>query len=224
MRHRGNSELPTYDTASGTCRERVRTGLPARPGSFSFYVFLRQSFTFRLASSLFLFPYSTRPIRSTGMADAKAALSPSVSGDGSLAPTAPVDTMEGTTATAPVASGGDASSEESEDTPEARALAQGLYVPFDLFFYHHSTKFIALIVEFYFADTNLPFDKSVLIHYQNSNRIDCTQTDSCGHFTPLPMSTGSLSPPSLRLSVCVGLHPAAPTGSPPCCAQAPSSK
>jgi len=160
------------------------------------------------------------------MDHATAASSPSVSREGSLAPTAPVDVdmMEDTTTADPVASGGNASGEESEDTPEARALAQGLCVPFVLFFYHHSPKFIALIVEFYFADTNLPFDKSVLIHYQKSNRINGTQTDLCGRFTPLPMSTGSLSPPSLHLSVCMSWNPVAQTGSPPCCAQVPSSK
>ena len=66
------------------------------------------------------------------MADAQAAISPSVSRDGSLSPIAPVD-MEGTRTAVPVAIGGDASGEESEDTLETRALAQGL--PFILFFF-----------------------------------------------------------------------------------------
>jgi hypothetical protein len=106
------------------------------------------------------------------MDHATAASSPSVSRDGSLAPTDPVETMEDTAITVPVVSDGNASGEEREDTPEARALAQGLCVPFCLV--PPLTKFIALIVEFYFADTNLPFDKSVLIHYQTSNRINGT--------------------------------------------------
>ena len=156
------------------------------------------------------------------MADAKTASS--VSGGGSLAPTAPVGTIEGTTTAVAVAVGGDASGEESEETPEARALAQGPCGAFASNFYCHSSKLITLIVEFYFADTNLPFDKSVLIHYQKYNHIDNTQIDSCGRFTQLPMSTGSLSPPSPHLSACVSLKLVAPAGSPPRCARVTSSK
>jgi hypothetical protein len=68
------------------------------------------------------------------MADAKAASSPSVSGDGGLAPAAPIDTIA---TVAAVASGGDASSEESEETSETRALAQGPCGSFASFFYYH---------------------------------------------------------------------------------------
>jgi hypothetical protein len=206
---------------TGTTRGFELIGRDYRAGLF--YVARVLSSIFPLVSFSFL--SLTRPTRSTGMDHATAASSPSVSRDGSLEPTAPVHTMEDTTVD-PVVSGGNASAsdEESEDTPEARALAQGLCVPFVLFFHLHSPKSIALIVEFYFADTNLPFDKSALIHYQKPNRINGTQTDLCGRFTLLPMSTGSLSPPSLHLSVCVTWNPLAPTGSPPYCAQVPSSK
>jgi hypothetical protein len=58
------------------------------------------------------------------MADAKVASSPSVSGDGSPARTAPADTMEGTATTIVAVGGGDVSSESGE-TAEAKALAQG---------------------------------------------------------------------------------------------------
>jgi hypothetical protein len=66
------------------------------------------------------------------MADAKRASSPSVGGDGSLESTAPVVPIEGTTNTMTVADGGDTSGEESEETPEAKALAQGLCNPLPL--------------------------------------------------------------------------------------------
>ncbi len=69
------------------------------------------------------------------MADAKRASSPSVAsvgGDESLASTAPVAPIEGTTNTMTVADGGDTSGEESEDTPEAKALAQSLCNPLPL--------------------------------------------------------------------------------------------
>lgn len=60
------------------------------------------------------------------MADAKQVSSPSVSGDGGLAPTAPANTREETTAPVTVTTGENASSEEGEETPEARVLSQGL--------------------------------------------------------------------------------------------------
>lgn len=60
------------------------------------------------------------------MADAKQSPSPSVSGDRGLAPTAPVNTREETTAPVTVPGGENASSEGSEETPEASVLAQGM--------------------------------------------------------------------------------------------------
>jgi len=60
------------------------------------------------------------------MADAKQAPSPSVSGDRDPAPTAPVNTREETNAPVTVPGGEDTSSEESEETPEASVLTQGM--------------------------------------------------------------------------------------------------
>ena len=60
------------------------------------------------------------------MADAKKAFSPSVSGDRGPAPTAPANTRDETTVPVTVAGGENTSSEESEETPEARVLAQGM--------------------------------------------------------------------------------------------------
>jgi len=60
------------------------------------------------------------------MADAKKVSSPSVSGDRGLVPTALANTGEETTAPVTVTGGENASSEESEETPEARVLSQGL--------------------------------------------------------------------------------------------------
>jgi hypothetical protein len=100
------------------------------------------------------------------MADAKLVSSPSVTGDGVVASNVPPSTTEGTTASVTAAGG---ESEESGETPEVRGLAQGPYnYPISLL-YCHSSRPITLIVEFYFADTNLPYDKSVLVHYQESN-------------------------------------------------------
>lgn len=59
------------------------------------------------------------------MADAKKVSSPSVSGDRGLVSTAPANTEE-TTAPVTVTGGENASGEESEETPEARVLSQGL--------------------------------------------------------------------------------------------------
>lgn len=90
---------------------------------------------------------------------AKLVSSPSAVGDGGVASTVPPSTSEETTAAVTTA-GGDSEGVSREETPEARALAQGPY--------NHSTSllvthlYITLIVEFYFADTNLPYDKSVL--------------------------------------------------------------
>ena len=65
------------------------------------------------------------------MADAKLASSPSVTGDGGAASTVPPRAIEGTTAAVATACGESASVEE---TPEARALAQGAYSrPISLF-------------------------------------------------------------------------------------------
>lgn len=100
------------------------------------------------------------------MADAKLASSPSVTGDGGVASTVPPSAIEGTTAAVATACGESASVEE---TPEARALAQGAYsCPISLFYYH-LPGLITIIVEFYFADTNLPYDKSVPCPRKQSN-------------------------------------------------------
>lgn len=72
------------------------------------------------------------------MADAKLVSSSLVTEDGGAVSTVPPSTTEGTTAALTTTGGESVSIEESEETPEARALAQ---------------------VEFYFADTNLPYDK-----------------------------------------------------------------
>lgn len=103
------------------------------------------------------------------MADAKQPSSPSLSGDRSLAPTASTYTMEEITASVTVSGGENTSSEESEETPEARVLAQGMCGHSTQPLYYH---LYMTLVEFYFADTNLPYDKSVLVRYQESNRID----------------------------------------------------
>ncbi|KAH9993373.1 hypothetical protein BJV77DRAFT_1067241 [Russula vinacea] len=69
------------------------------------------------------------------MADAKLVSSPSITADGGVASTVHPSTTEGRIISVSAAGG---ESEESGETPEAGALAQ---------------------VEFYFADTNLPYDK-----------------------------------------------------------------
>ncbi len=61
------------------------------------------------------------------MADAKLVSSPSVAENGGCAPTVPSSTTEETTAAMTTAGGEIACIEESEETPEARALAQGPY-------------------------------------------------------------------------------------------------
>lgn len=98
------------------------------------------------------------------MADAKLVSSPLVTEDGGAALTVPPSTTEGTTAALTATSGESVSIEESEETPEARALAQGPYNYPTSFFCYHWPRLILLIVEFYFADTNLPYDKSVSVH------------------------------------------------------------
>ena len=98
------------------------------------------------------------------MADAKLVSSPLVTNDGGTASTVPPSATEGTTAALTATGGESVSIEESEETPEARALAQGPYNYTTSFFCYHRPGLIMLIVEFYFADTNLPYDKSVLVH------------------------------------------------------------
>lgn len=51
----------------------------------------------------------------------------------------------------------DATMDESEEAKTARAVKQGL-LPFVLVL-HGESSLIHLVVEFYFADSNLPFDK-----------------------------------------------------------------
>lgn len=154
------------------------------------------------------------------MADAKLASSPSVTGDGGAASTVPPRAIEGTTAAVATACGESASVEE---TPEARALAQGAYSRPISLFYYHSPGAITMIVEFYFADTNLPYDKSVPVFGKSPTPFD-HKPDSCGHFTPPTMSTGFLLTRLLHLSACVSFNFAASNGSSMRCAQVPSSK
>ena len=69
------------------------------------------------------------------MADAKLVSPPSDTGDGGVASTVPPSTIEGTAAV--TAAGGESAIEESEETPEARALAQGPYnYPILPLYYH----------------------------------------------------------------------------------------
>ena len=92
------------------------------------------------------------------MAGAKLVSSPSASGDEGVASTVLPSATEGATATVATACGESASIEE---TPEARVLAQGPYSCPITALYYHLPRPITMIVEFYFADTNLPYDKSV---------------------------------------------------------------
>jgi hypothetical protein len=62
----------------------------------------------------------------------------SVSAVGSLDPTAPAISPDATTTAVPVVDSGDSSTKESEETPEARVLAQGLYSsPSNFIMYAH---------------------------------------------------------------------------------------
>jgi hypothetical protein len=69
------------------------------------------------------------------MADAKLVSSPSVAENGGGAPTVPSSITEETTVAMTIACGETACIEESEETPEARALAQGPYKLFHLAFF-----------------------------------------------------------------------------------------
>jgi hypothetical protein len=79
---------------------------------------------------------------SIGMADVKLVPPPSVGGDRSLVATAPFSTVEGATKALGVAGGetdsviASDSEEGSEETPESKALAQGLSQPTTSLFYH----------------------------------------------------------------------------------------
>jgi hypothetical protein len=102
------------------------------------------------------------------MAGAKLVPSPSATGDEGVASTVLPSATEGATATVATACGESASIEE---TPEARVLAQGPYSCPITALYYHLPRLITMIVEFYFADTNLPYDKSVPVHARVRRRL-----------------------------------------------------
>jgi hypothetical protein len=71
------------------------------------------------------------------MADAKLVSSPLVTEDGGAASPVPPSTTEGTTAALITTGGESVSIEESGETPETRALAQGPYNYTTSFFCYH---------------------------------------------------------------------------------------
>jgi hypothetical protein len=95
----------------------------------------------------------------------------SASAAGTLGPTVTASNSDATTTAVPAEDDENSLAKESEENPEARALAQGLCCHIELL-YIYSLVFIIRIVEFYFADANLPYDKCVLIHCQRITKFN----------------------------------------------------